>query len=66
MATAPDSSASTTEHPVASAAKFLDMLAVPTDQRLLDHALGGAGVPAGTALPVPEPVFKKFEMPKSA
>ena len=50
----------------ASAAKFLDMLAVPADQRLLAYALGDASVPAGTALPPPEPVFKKFEMPKTA
>jgi methionyl-tRNA synthetase len=50
----------------ASAAKFLDMLAVPADQRLLEHALGDAGVPAGTTLPPPEPVFKKFELPKTA
>ena len=49
----------------ASAAKFLDMLAVPADQRLLAHALGDAGIPAGTMLPPPEPVFKKFEMPKT-
>jgi methionyl-tRNA synthetase len=50
----------------ASATKFLDMLAVPTDQRLLVHALGDETVPAGTALPPPEPVFKKFELPKTA
>jgi methionyl-tRNA synthetase len=49
-----------------SAAKFLDALAVPADQRLLSHALGASGVPAGTVLPPPEPVFKKFEHPKTA
>lgn len=49
-----------------SAAKFLDALAVPADQRLLSHALSASGVPAGTALPPPEPVFKKFEHPKTA
>jgi methionyl-tRNA synthetase len=49
-----------------SAAKFLDALAVPADQRLLSHALGASGVPAGTALPPPEPVFKKFEIAKPA
>jgi methionyl-tRNA synthetase len=49
-----------------SAAKFLDALAVPTDQRLLSHALGASGVSAGTALPPPEPVFKKFEIAKPA
>ena len=49
-----------------SAAKFLDALAVPVDQRLLSHALGASGVPAGTVLPPPEPVFKKFEHAKTA
>ena len=50
-----------------SAAKVLDLLAVPADQRLLQHALDpdlfGA---AGTPLPPPEPVFKKFEQAKAA
>ena len=50
----------------ASAVKFLDMLAVPADQRLLANALGDAGIPPGTTLPPPEPVFKKFELPKTA
>ena len=49
-----------------SAARFLDALAVPTDERLLSHALGASGVPAGTALPPPQPVFKKFEIDKPA
>ncbi len=47
----------------ASAAQFLDMLAVPADQRQLTHALGDA-LPAGTPLPPPTPVFKKFEQIK--
>lgn len=50
----------------ASAAKFLDMLAVPADERLLVNALGAAGIPAGTTLPPPEPVFKKFDLTKPA
>ena len=50
----------------ASAAKFLDMLAVPAEQRLLADALGDAGIPAGTTLPPPEPVFKKFDLTKTA
>jgi len=50
----------------ASAAKFLDMLAVPADERLLVNALGEAGIPAGTTLPPPEPVFKKFDLTKPA
>ncbi len=49
----------------ASAARFLDALAVPADQRLLSHALGATTIPAGTALPPPEPVFKKFEIAKA-
>ena len=49
-----------------SAAKFLDMLAVPEDQRLLAHALSDTGIAAGTALPAPTPVFRKFEQVKPA
>ena len=47
-----------------SGGKMLDALAVPADQRLLSHALDATAIPAGTALPPPEPVFKKFELPK--
>lgn len=50
----------------ASAAKFLDALAVPADHRSLSHALATGSVPAGTVLPPPEPVFKKFEHTKAA
>ena len=47
----------------ASAAKMLDLLGVPEDQRLLEHALDPAsGVAAGTMLPAPEPVFRKFDL----
>ncbi len=50
----------------ASAARILDLLAVPSDQRLLQHALDpDLVVAAGTALPAPEPVFKKFEAAKA-
>jgi methionyl-tRNA synthetase len=45
----------------AAAAKILDLLAVPADRRLLEHALAEAGTAAGTMLPTPEPVFRKFE-----
>jgi methionyl-tRNA synthetase len=48
-----------------SAAKFLDALAIPADERLLSHALSATGIPGGTALPPPEPVFKKFEHTKA-
>ncbi len=50
----------------ASAGKILDLLAVPMDQRLLEHAVAAASTLAeGTALPPPEPVFRKFETPKA-
>jgi len=50
----------------ASAAKMLDLLAVPAGERLLQHALDPDSlVAAGTKLPPPEPVFKKFEMAKA-
>ena len=51
----------------ASAGKVLDLLGVPEDRRLLEHALDPkSGVAAGTPLPPPEPVFRKFELPKAA
>jgi methionyl-tRNA synthetase len=50
-----------------SAAKFLDALAVPADQRLLQHALDpDSGIAPQTVLPPPEPVFRKFEQVKPA
>jgi methionyl-tRNA synthetase len=49
-----------------SAAKFLDALAVPADQRTLGHALAAEGMLGGTALPPPEPVFKKFDHAKAS
>jgi methionyl-tRNA synthetase len=50
-----------------SAAKVLDLLAVPEDERLLQHALDpDLAVPAGTVLPPPEPVFRKFEQTKAS
>jgi methionyl-tRNA synthetase len=43
------------------------MLSVPPDQRLLAHALDPeVEVAAGTILPPPEPVFRKFEAAKAA
>jgi methionyl-tRNA synthetase len=48
-----------------SAGKFLDMLAVPADQRMLTDALTDR-MTAGAVLPPPEPVFKKFEQVKPA
>jgi methionyl-tRNA synthetase len=50
-----------------AASKMLDLLAVPVDQRLLQHALDPhSGIAPETALPPPEPVFKKFEQAKPA
>src|SRR5712691_9106883 len=44
----------------ASAAKLLDLLAVPTEERLF-HALGGARrIAGGTPLPAPSPVFPRY------
>ncbi|MHB1102823.1 MAG: methionine--tRNA ligase [Devosia sp.] len=49
----------------AAAVKMLDLLAVPADKRLLADALGKpSGLVAGTVLPPPEPVFRKFEHAK--
>ena len=51
----------------AAASKMLDLLAVPADQRLLQHALDpDSGIAAQTVLPPPEPIFKKFEQAKPA
>jgi methionyl-tRNA synthetase len=51
----------------ASASKILDLLAVPADQRLLEHALDpDLFIAPQTALPPPEPVFRKFEQAKVA
>ena len=49
----------------ASAAKFLDALAVPAGQRLLVDAQVAYSIPTGATLPPPEPVFKKFEHAKA-
>jgi methionyl-tRNA synthetase len=50
-----------------AASKVLDLLAVPADQRLLQHALDpDSGIAPQTVLPPPEPVFRKFEQVKPA
>lgn len=49
-----------------SAGRLLDQLGVPSDQRLLEHALDvSSGIAAGTQLPPPAPVFRKFELEKA-
>jgi methionyl-tRNA synthetase len=48
-----------------SAAKLLDLLAVPADKRDF-AALGAAGrLAAGTTLPAPEPVFPRWVEPEA-
>ncbi|MGV3651152.1 MAG: methionine--tRNA ligase [Devosia sp.] len=50
----------------ASAAKMLDALAVPEAERTIERAgAEGIGLVAGTQLPAPQPVFRKFEVPKA-
>jgi methionyl-tRNA synthetase len=44
-----------------SAGRILDALAVPEDKRLLTHAGIADTLAPGTALPAPEPVFRRFE-----
>jgi methionyl-tRNA synthetase len=44
-----------------SAGRVLDMLAVPADLRTLAAAKIEAGLTAGTKLPPPQPVFRKFD-----
>ena len=49
-----------------AAGKMLDLLSVPADQRQLQHALDpDLQVAAGTKLPAPEPIFRKFEQAKA-
>lgn len=43
-----------------SANMFLDMLAVPADERLLEH-IAGKKTAAGAALPPPQPVFPRIQ-----
>ncbi|HWA17559.1 MAG TPA: methionine--tRNA ligase [Devosia sp.] len=46
--------------------KLLNLVGATEGERLLAHALDpNAGVAAGTMLPAPEPVFRKFELPKA-
>ncbi|MDE3015592.1 MAG: methionine--tRNA ligase [Pseudomonadota bacterium] len=48
-----------------SSSKILALLAVPEDQRTLDHLSGSYALKPGTPLPPPEPVFPRF-MEKAA
>jgi methionyl-tRNA synthetase len=47
----------------ASAARLLDQLAVPEDQRTLSAALNVNGMVPNTDMPVPQGVFARLEKP---
>ncbi len=50
-----------------SAERLLDQLGVPSDERLLAKAADPAwALPSGVTLPPPAPIFRKFELPKTA
>jgi len=44
----------------AAAGKFLDLLAVPPDERDFAHLGGGHRLAGGAALPAPTPVFPRY------
>ena len=48
-----------------SAARLLDLLAVPEDRRLFADLGEGGRLAAGTPLPPPSPVFPRFEKPEA-
>ena len=48
----------------ASAGRLLDFLSVGRNKWLLESANDSAKLEPGTLLPVPEPVFKRFERTK--
>ncbi|HEV7718431.1 MAG TPA: methionine--tRNA ligase [Arsenicitalea sp.] len=48
-----------------AAGRFLDFLAVPADQRLIAFANDSGKLTPGTVLPLPEPVFQRFERTKA-
>jgi methionyl-tRNA synthetase len=47
----------------ASAAKLLDLLGVPAEERSFSELEGGKRIKAGTALPPPAPVFPRYLEP---
>ncbi len=49
-----------------SAAKLLDLLGVPSDQRLVETIGEGGRLTPGTALPAPQPVFPRFIEPEAS
>jgi methionyl-tRNA synthetase len=48
-----------------SAAKLLDLLAVPTEERTFAQLGGAARIAPGTVLPAPSPVFPRFVEPET-
>ena len=49
-----------------SAAKLLDLLAVPADQRDFAHLADAFALKSGDALPAPQPVFPRYVEPETA
>jgi methionyl-tRNA synthetase len=49
----------------ASAAKLLDLLAIPADQRNFDALKPGSRIAAGSQLPPPSPVFPRYVEPEA-
>ena len=49
-----------------AAAKLLDLLAVPADQRLLAHAVPAHALESGASLPAPEGIFPRYVEPDIA
>ncbi|MBX9452055.1 MAG: methionine--tRNA ligase [Mesorhizobium sp.] len=49
-----------------SAAKLLDLLAVPADQRDFAHLADASALTSGDALPAPQPVFPRYVEPETA
>ena len=43
-----------------SAAKLLDILAVPADKRTFTDLLGGSELVPGADLPAPQPIFPRY------
>jgi len=49
-----------------SAAKFLDLVGVPANERMFDRLGGAHRLQAGAALPAPTPVFPRYVEPETA
>jgi methionyl-tRNA synthetase len=49
-----------------SAARLLDLLAIPADQRDFAHLGDAFALKSGDALPAPQPVFPRYVEPEPA